>query len=63
MAQIFERKHISNEKLLIKYQYTVDERTFIDSAAITNKVLDGDTIVVSFKSDNPGKSDLENLTH
>lgn len=55
-AKIFERKEQEGNRLLIKYQYTIDGSQYIDSAIIENVVLEGDSIPVKFKVDNPQKA-------
>ena len=43
---IFERKELPNNRLLIRYHYTFNDKTFYDSATVSNKVLPIDSINV-----------------
>ena len=60
-AKIFERKHLSANKLLVKYTYKVEDKVFTDSAEIDNQVLTSDTITVSFRQNKPAESSPENI--
>ena len=55
-ARIFERRQIDSTEIMIKYQYTVDSRQYVDSATISNIILPQDTITVKVSSSNPAKS-------
>jgi hypothetical protein len=55
-AQIFERKQIDSNQLMIKYQYSIKQQQFIDSTTIDNVVLHHDTIDIKVDNDNPAKS-------
>ena len=55
-ARVYERREIEDNRLMIKYSYSVTGKTFLDSAAVKNKVMEGDTIRVSVDYRNPGKS-------
>ena len=53
---IFERKELPNNRLLISYSYAFNDKTYIDSATVSNKVLPLDTINVILNSGVPTKS-------
>ncbi len=55
-AKVFERKELNNDQLLIHYTYRVDNKTFTDSATVTNKVIPTDSINIVVDPQNPGKS-------
>lgn len=55
-ARIFERKHLPENKLQIKYQYTAGGKQYLDSLTMENKVIDSDTITVLVQESNPSKS-------
>jgi hypothetical protein len=54
-AKVFERKEIESNRLIIKYGYQVNGKTFTDSAVIKNVVIGGDSINVIIDPDNPEK--------
>ncbi|MBA2761586.1 MAG: hypothetical protein H0U39_06450 [Segetibacter sp.] len=54
-AKIFERKEIRGDKLMIKYNYVANGQLYIDSATINNRVIPGDSIIVTIDPSNPGK--------
>ena len=58
-AKIFERKHLPQNKLQIKYQYTAEGKQYDDSVTIENKVLDSDTITVSISTKEPSENTPE----
>ncbi|TDH27815.1 hypothetical protein EXU57_04920 [Segetibacter sp. 3557_3] len=60
-ALVMERKKLGNNKLLIKYAYMTGGERMVDSAIITNEVLESDSIKVILDKDNPGKSTPELL--
>ncbi|MDB5246090.1 MAG: hypothetical protein JWQ40_484 [Segetibacter sp.] len=43
-AKIFERRALDDSSLVIKYTYTVENKTWIDSATIKNIVISKDSI-------------------
>ncbi|MCY7421910.1 MAG: hypothetical protein LH478_09235 [Chitinophagaceae bacterium] len=53
---IFERKHLGNNKLQIKYRYTIDYARYTDSVTIDNQVLKNDSLTVRFDPENPTKT-------
>jgi len=55
-AKIFERKEISDKRLMIKYRYMVGSRTFVDSASVKNIVIGSDSINIIFDPQNPKAS-------
>lgn len=55
-AVIFERKEVGNGQLAVAYIFTIDGRTFIDSAQIENKALLNDTLNIVFPVGNPAQS-------
>ena len=55
-AKIFERKEQDGNKLLIKYNYSVEGKQYTDSARIDNVVIEGDMIPVKFETSNPAKA-------
>jgi hypothetical protein len=55
-AKIFERKEQEGNRLMIKYNYTVDGKQYLDSAEIDNIVLEGDVIPVKYEKSNPQKA-------
>jgi hypothetical protein len=56
VAKIFERRHESGNRLLIKFRYAVDSKEYIDSATIENTPLEGDSIAVKYEKSSPGKA-------
>ena len=54
-AKIFERKEIRGDKLMIKYNYVANGQLYIDSATIHNRVIPGDSIIVTIDPSNPRK--------
>lgn len=55
-GSIFERKELAGDKLLIKYQYTYNNKTYRDSASIMNHVLGTDSIELIVDPSKPQKS-------
>jgi hypothetical protein len=55
-ARIFERKHLPDNKLQIKYQYAAGGKQYLDSITMENKVIDSDTITVVVQENNPSES-------
>ncbi len=58
-AKIFERKEIRGDKLMIKYNYVANGQLYIDSATINNRVIPGDSIIVTIDPSNPRKGSLK----
>jgi len=59
-AYIFERKILSNGKLMVHYVFNAGKVLRRDSAIVENKVLPPDSIIVKFKKENPTESSLAN---
>ena len=55
-AKIFERKELKGNRLMIRYQYLVNQTTYTDSATVANVIIDTDSISVIIDPSNPGKS-------
>lgn len=55
-AKIFERKELSENRLIIKYQYTLAGQTYIDSASVKNIVIGNDSITLIIDPSNPQRS-------
>ncbi len=53
-AKIFERKEVSKNRLMIKYEYTAAGKTYIDSASVKNIVIG--TINLIIDPANPQRS-------
>ena len=58
-AVIFERKHLGDNKLQIKYRYNVADALYTDSITIENQVLKSDSIAISFMTKNPSETFVE----
>ena len=58
-AKIFERKHLPENKLQIKYQYMSGGIAYADSMIIENKVLMNDSVTISIDPKDPSKSVVE----
>jgi hypothetical protein len=58
-AKIFERKEVEGNRLLIGYKYVFDNKEYIDSAIITNVVVESDSISVMVNPKSPAKSTPE----
>ncbi len=52
-ARIYERKHLEGDSLQIKYRYNVDQKEFVDSAVVENKVIPDDAINVTIDKNDP----------
>ncbi|HXL54877.1 MAG TPA: hypothetical protein VN958_01385 [Chitinophagaceae bacterium] len=57
-AYIFERKMLSNGKLMVHYVFNAGKALFQDSSVIENKVLPQDSVIVQFKKEDPAESRL-----
>ena len=55
-AKIFERKKVGSNKLMIKYSYTLNEKSFTDSATLANTVIEGDSINIAVDPSEPRHS-------
>ena len=55
-AKIFERKELPGNRLMIRYQYTVGEKTYKDSATVPNLVIKSDSIRIIIDPSKPFKS-------
>ena len=55
-ARIFERKHLPQNKLQIKYEYKAGDKQYTDSVTIDNQVLKSDTITVVINSKKPSEN-------
>ena len=60
-AKIYERKELPNNRLLIRFHYSVNNILYANSANIANKVLPKDSINVFIDPHNPAKG-LPDLT-
>ena len=58
-AKIFERKEVEDNKLMIKYAFSVKGETITDSAVIENNVIGTDSVSVTFDPDDPSKNTLD----
>ena len=52
-ARIYERKHLQGDSLQIKYRYTVNQKEFVDSAVVANKVIPDDAINIIINKNDP----------
>jgi hypothetical protein len=59
-AYIFERRMLSNGKLMIHYVFNTGKALLQDSSVVDNKVLPQDSVIVKFKKENPIESSLAN---
>jgi hypothetical protein len=59
IAKIFERKEIDGNKLMIKYSFITDGKSITDSTIIDNKVINGDSIFISYDRSNPSETTLQ----
>ncbi|WP_018617046.1 hypothetical protein [Segetibacter koreensis] len=55
-AMIFERREITQNRLLLKYKYMVEGKTYIDSAFVRNIVIGSDSINIIIDPANAQKS-------
>lgn len=53
---IFERKHLQNNKLQLKYRYQLADAKYIDSVTINNQVIKSDTVTLTLDAENPSKT-------
>ncbi len=57
-AYIFERKMLSNGKLMVHYVFNAGKVLLEDSSVVENKVLPQDSVIIVFKKENPTQSTL-----
>lgn len=55
-AKVFERRELKGNRLLIKYHYDFDNKSYIDSATLPNVVINSDSIFIIIDPSHPGKS-------
>ena len=55
-ANIFERREIEKDRLLIKYRYTVNGDSYTDSTIIKNVIIGNDSINVIINPSDPSKA-------
>lgn len=55
-AKVFERKQLDSHSIMIHYQYTVDEKNYIDSAILPDTAIFENTIDVVETGNNPPKA-------
>jgi hypothetical protein len=55
-AKIFERKRLEGNRILIRYEYRLNNKLYTDSATMANVVMNTDSIRVIIDPANPGKS-------
>lgn len=53
---IFERKHLYDNKLQLKYRYQFADAKYIDSVTINNQVIKSDTVTLRLDPKNPSKT-------
>jgi hypothetical protein len=58
-AKIFERREVEGNKLMIKYAFTAKGQSIIDSTILDNKVLNSDSISITFDPSNPSDNSLQ----
>ena len=58
-ANIFERREVEENKLMIKYAFSANGTSIIDSTIIDNKVLNTDSIGVTYNPSNPAENALQ----
>ena len=55
-AKIFERRDLQSNRLMIRYQYLVNDKLYIDSATVANVVINTDSIFVIIDPSHPEKA-------
>jgi len=55
-AKIFERKRISNDRLMIKYTYSTGKKTYYDSVFVRNMIIRNDSINIIIDPAHPQRS-------
>ncbi|MCW3107471.1 MAG: hypothetical protein JWQ09_1977 [Segetibacter sp.] len=55
-AKIFERRELKGNRLMIRYEYSVNNKVYTDSATVANVVINSDSISVIIDPLNPSKS-------
>ncbi|HEX8333567.1 MAG TPA: hypothetical protein VF622_13185 [Segetibacter sp.] len=58
-ANIFERREVEENKLMIKYVFTVKGESITDSAIIDNKVLNSDSVSITYDPTNPSENSVQ----
>ena len=53
---IFERKHLHDNKLQLKYRYQLADTKYVDSITINNQVIKSDTVSLRLDPENPSKA-------
>ncbi|MCZ2222628.1 MAG: hypothetical protein LC122_03250 [Chitinophagales bacterium] len=52
-AKIIERKAINDSTIQIRYNYVVSDKVFDDSLQTKNKIINSDSLIINFSSENP----------
>lgn len=55
-AKIFERRELKGNRLMISYEYMVNDRLYTDSTTVANAVINTDSIIVIIDPANPERS-------
>jgi len=55
-AKIFERRELSQNRLVIKYKYLIKNKIYIDSASVKNTIIGSDSINIIVDPSLPGTS-------
>lgn len=55
-AKVFERRQLQNNRLMIRYQYEVNNKPYTDSATVVNVVINTDSIFVITDPSNPARA-------
>jgi hypothetical protein len=58
-ANIFERREVEENKLMIKYAFTVEGKSITDSTIIDNKILNSDSVSVTYDPSNPSENSIQ----
>ena len=58
-AKIFERREVEENKLMIKYAFNVEGRSITDSTIIDNKILNSDSVSVTYDPANPSENSIQ----
>ncbi|NCI48211.1 hypothetical protein [Sediminibacterium soli] len=59
IAYITERRVDQTGKLVLTYQFRVDQKWVLDSAQVDNRVIPNDSLKVVFSSENPAENRLQ----
>lgn len=57
-ATVIQRKHLPDNKLQLHYSFKADDKEITDSVVTTNKVINDDSLMVSFKQGEPAQHNL-----